>query len=169
MIASGVRSSCEALATKCRWLAKRVVEPHEHPVERVGQLLELVGGALERDPLAEVLARDAARGGGDLAQRPERAPGEQPPGDDRHDRHRAEREHVLDQQPVQRVGAELRAVGRGDARLGRARANPNAWPGGRHRTGDLMPSLREHLAEVRARVEVVADEQVAERQQHGAR
>ena len=77
MIASGVRSSCEALATKCRWLANAASRRAEHPVERVGQLAQLVSRPVERDPLAEVLARHAAGGGGDLAQRTQRAAGQQ--------------------------------------------------------------------------------------------
>ena len=133
MIASGVRSSCEALATKCRWLRERPVEPGEHPVERVGQLLELVGRALQADPLAQVLARHPARGRGDVAERTQRASRQQPAGRHRDDRHRAERDHVLDQQPVQRFGCAAgpgrprRSVRRSSPGRTRAGVRTNAW------------------------------------------
>ena len=58
MIASGVRSSCEASATKRRWPANAVSEPGEHGVEGVGELLELVVGPVELDPLVQVRLRE---------------------------------------------------------------------------------------------------------------
>ena len=91
---------------------ERAVKPGEHSVKRVGQLLELVSGAVQRDPLAQVLARDAARGGGDLAQRRQRSPGQQPADQRRQKRHRDERDHVLQQQRVQRLGDQLVLDGR---------------------------------------------------------
>ena len=53
LIASGVRSSCEALATNRRWPSKDAVQPVQHQVEGVGQLLHLVGGPVQRDPLVQ--------------------------------------------------------------------------------------------------------------------
>ena len=44
MTASGVRSSWEALAMKCCWPSKAALEPVEHFVEGLGQLVEFVAG-----------------------------------------------------------------------------------------------------------------------------
>ena len=52
-MASGVRSSWEALAAKRCCSATCVVEPFEHGVEAVGELAELVVAALERDAVDE--------------------------------------------------------------------------------------------------------------------
>ena len=54
MMASGVRSSCDASATKRRWPSKADSNAGQHRVECVGELLELVVGTVERDPLVEV-------------------------------------------------------------------------------------------------------------------
>ena len=69
---SGVRSSCEALATKRRWLAKAASSRAEHGVEGVRQFLQLVVGPGQRDPLAQVLLRGPARRRGDGVHRPQR-------------------------------------------------------------------------------------------------
>ena len=148
-----------------------VVEPLEHPVEGVGQLLELVRRPAERDPLAQVLPRHAPGRPGDPPQRAQGAAGQQPPRHDRHQRHHPERQQVLDQQPVQRVAAKLRPDRRCDRHLRGARREPKLGTEGRRTAGRQHPQLLELLAdvvEVRARVEVVADQQIAERQQDGA-
>ena len=78
IIASGVRSSCEALATNRRSGVERSLEPVEQLVDRVGQLSQLVVGAGEVQPLVQ-------GGGGDLSccrrdrpQRPQDPPGHEP-------------------------------------------------------------------------------------------
>jgi hypothetical protein len=53
LIASGVRSSWAALAVKRRWGVEGGVQAGEHLVEGVGQLLELVVGAVQGDALVE--------------------------------------------------------------------------------------------------------------------
>ena len=72
-IASGVRSSCEALATKRRWLSKAPSRRAEHRVEDVGELAQLVARAPEPDALVQGALRDRARGGRDPRDRPQRA------------------------------------------------------------------------------------------------
>ena len=150
---------------------ERLIEAFEHPVERVGQLLELIGGPVQGDPLPQVLPRDPPRGSGDLAERTQRPAGQHPSGHDGHERHHSEREQVLDEEPVQRVGPELRADRCRHRRLGGAGREPERSAERGRAGGGQHPELLQlapDLAEVGAGVEVVADEQVAERQEHGA-
>ena len=58
---SGVRSSCEALATKRRWLVEGRLEAVEHVVEGLGQLAQLVVGPVGVDPPVERARRSRAR------------------------------------------------------------------------------------------------------------
>ena len=73
MTASGVRSSCEALATKRFCVSNGVRHPVEHRVERLGQFGDLVVDAGVVDALVERLAGQSPRGRGDLLQRSQRA------------------------------------------------------------------------------------------------
>jgi hypothetical protein len=77
------------------------VEALQHGVEGVGQVLELVVGPLQGDALLQVAVGDPAGGGGDVLQRPQRPPGQQPAepsggdaddpeGDQRGEQHRAQ-------------------------------------------------------------------------------
>ena len=75
---SGVRSSCDAFATNRRWASNERLEPSEQVVERVAELLELVVGSGQREPLMKVAGRDRPRGRGDLAQRAQHPPGDEP-------------------------------------------------------------------------------------------
>ena len=65
------------------------VEPFEHGVERVGQLLELVGWSRQADALVEVDVRETLRGGRDGVDGTQHAPGDHPADPDRsHGQHR---------------------------------------------------------------------------------
>ena len=57
---------------------ERGIEPLEHHVEGVGQLLELVIGAGEREALTEPQLGRPPRGLGDRPHRPQRPPGSEP-------------------------------------------------------------------------------------------
>ena len=104
---SGVRSSCEALATKRRWLSKDAIEPFEHRIEGIGEILDLVLGTGEGDALMEAAVGDAARGGGDLAERLEGLAGHQPADDSGNDGEDAD-EHERDHQHgIERVEPRL--------------------------------------------------------------
>ena len=102
-MASGVRSSWEALATKRRWPSNAASSRAEHVVERVGQLTELVPRAGQADPLVQVAVGDPAGGRGDLLERPQRPAGDQPAGADTGDREAAEREPAPGEQRVERL------------------------------------------------------------------
>ncbi len=81
---SGVRSSCEASATKARCPAKASVEPVEHVVEGVGEHLDLLAlAARVVDPRVQVARIDARRDGGHPAQRAREARAEQVGGEQR--------------------------------------------------------------------------------------
>jgi hypothetical protein len=54
------------------------VEALQHGVEGVGEVLELVVGAVQGDALLQVAVGDPAGGGGDVLQRPQRPAGQQP-------------------------------------------------------------------------------------------
>jgi hypothetical protein len=84
---------------------ERGVQPAEQLIEGVAQLLELVVGTGHRDPLVQAAGREAARGGGDRAQRAEYPPGHQPAQSHRPHGHDGERDPGLDEQLVQRVAA----------------------------------------------------------------
>ena len=91
MIASGVRSSWEALAAKRCCSATWASEPREHGVEGVGELAELVAAALQPDAVGERSGRGQAGGVGDAGQRGEHLAGEEPPPDQTE--HQQERQH----------------------------------------------------------------------------
>ena len=113
MAVSGLRSSCEASATKRRCRAADVLQPGQHVVHRAGQAADLVVGAGLRDALRQVGAGDRGDRAADLLHRPQRAPDHQP--------HRAAGQHQQDrhadhQQPGERL-VDLAAqvgAGRGD-------------------------------------------------------
>jgi hypothetical protein len=119
-------------------------EALEHGVEGVGQLLELVARALQGDPLVERVLRDAARCRRDLLQRAQHATRDEPPQQDRQQRHRGEGDGVLDAQAVQSVLGHL-ALDGAPQLVGRA--GPHGHVVGR---------------------QVVAHEDVADGQQRGA-
>ena len=54
------------------------LEPVEHVVEGLGQLVELVAWSAQRDPCRQVAFRRGAGGGGDPVQRAQHAPGDDP-------------------------------------------------------------------------------------------
>ena len=82
VVASGVRSSWEALAANLRCSATLRFEPGEHGVEAVGELAELVVAAREPDPMRERSVRGHSSGLGDARQGSEHPAGEQPPADE---------------------------------------------------------------------------------------
>jgi hypothetical protein len=57
---------------------ERPVQPLQHAVEGVGELLELVLRAVQADALLEGVGGAALGGGGDGRQRPQHPPGHQP-------------------------------------------------------------------------------------------
>ncbi len=75
------------------------VEPAEHAVERVGQLLQLVSGPVQVDALVQRGSRQSAGRAGDGVQRAEHAPGHQPGHAEHDDDHYGERH--------ERAGPEL--------------------------------------------------------------
>jgi hypothetical protein len=77
MTASGVRSSCEALAIPLLAL-ECGLEPAEHLVEGLGQFAEFVAGACRRDPRGQVVSGCGAGGRRDLVHRAQRPSGEDP-------------------------------------------------------------------------------------------
>jgi hypothetical protein len=144
---------------------ERGVKPAEHPVECVRQLLQLVCRPRERDPLSEVLPGHAAGRGGDLAQWPQRPSGKPPARADSDHRHHAEREQVLDHQPVQRVAGYLCLHIMRDVRRRRVGSEAERSSGGR----GVAELAEQVLAEVVMRRDIAADEQVPNRQQHRPR
>ena len=92
------------LALKCR------VQPTEHLVEGVGQLLELVVGSVQGDAMVKaLLVRHRLCRSGDALERAQDPSGQQPSaeaGEARQDRHA---DQVLDQQAIERPADELLA------------------------------------------------------------
>ena len=81
---------------------ERGLEPLEQRVEGAAELAQLVVGAAQGEAPVEVAGGDLPRGGGDRAQRPQRAAGDEPAepgGEQRHDR---EGDARLDQQRAER-------------------------------------------------------------------
>ena len=93
--------------------AEGLVETADHAVEGVGELLQLVVGPVERDPLVEVLLRQRLRPGGQAADGPERPAGGDPPAPDREPDHHDQRDTRADQELAQRVGGDA-ALDAGD-------------------------------------------------------
>jgi hypothetical protein len=95
---------------------ERAVEAFQHVVERVGELLELVLGAGEGQPLPQVLVRGAAGGLGDGPHRPQHPAGDEPAQAAGEHGHHAQADQGEQQQAVQRPlsyagGAGLRPGG----------------------------------------------------------
>ncbi len=82
VIASGIRSSCEALAANLLLFGDVCFQPREHDVEGVGELTELIAAARELDSVRKRSARGLARGLRDASQRGEHAAGEKPSPDE---------------------------------------------------------------------------------------
>jgi hypothetical protein len=112
------------------------VEPREHPVEGVGQLLELVVRPLQGDPLVQGALGQALGGRGDPLQRAQHPPRHDPAEPQRQQRHKAEhQQHRLQERAHRRgheggpqrvdlaAGDEIAAVGirRGLGQAGRRR------------------------------------------------
>ena len=106
VIASGVRSSWEALAANLLLFGDVCFEPREHGVERVGELAELVAAARQLDSVGERPVRGHACGVGDAGQRGEHPAGEKPASDETE--HQQERHHDgrLRSEDVQEVGPD---------------------------------------------------------------
>jgi hypothetical protein len=101
----------------------RPLEAFQHRVEGVGQLLQLVAGARQRDPLlVQVGQGQATRGGRDPVQRPQHPPGQPPSRGDRHDRQDGDgdrRDAPLERQDrVAQVGHRLDRLHRRRSRRG---------------------------------------------------
>ena len=79
VIASGVRSSCEALAANRCCSATCASSRASIASKAVGELAELVVAAFQLDPVGERSVRGQAGGIGDAGQRREHAAGEDPP------------------------------------------------------------------------------------------
>ena len=77
-------------------------EAAEEPVDGVRKLLELVVGALEREPSVQVAGRDVTGGVGDRSQGAERSPCDEPAEPDRQDRHDRQGDPGLEGQLAQR-------------------------------------------------------------------
>ena len=80
---------------------ERAVQPVQHVIEGVGQFLELVPRAGQRQPLPQVLVRGAAGGLGDRPDRPQHPAGDEPAQAARGHGHHAEAEQGVEQQAVQ--------------------------------------------------------------------
>ena len=92
------------------------LEPAEHVVEGVGESLELVLRSGQVDPCIEALHGQALRGGGDLLQRTQHAPGDQVGHAHPHRAQQQQRQQALSQQRAERVLAQplLERPERGD-------------------------------------------------------
>ena len=113
---SGVRSSWAASAAKRRIWPEGLVEPREHAVERLGEPVQLVLGALPSDALVQVLGGDAAGRRRHLVDRSERLPR-----DDGAARGRqADPERDQDEQRLRDSGAARPGLGRASCRPGRS-------------------------------------------------
>ena len=103
-IASGVRSSWEALAANRCCSATWDFELFEHRVERVGELAELVLGAFHADPVGQRSVRGHPCRVGDPGERGEHPAGEDPSSQ--------EAEHQQEGQRLGRAAGRRRAGGR---------------------------------------------------------
>ena len=112
-LVAGVRDEA-ALAVE------RGLQPVEHPVERVGELAQLVARAGHRDPLPQPLLSDAAREAGHTAERRERLAGHQVAERRRDQQHAAEREQVLRVELRERAVREALRAGSGSPAGGRS-------------------------------------------------
>ena len=86
-MASGVRSSWEALATKRRCASKAVSKRARSPSKVSPRSFSSSAGPSRPEPQVEVLFRDMARGGGHRPKRPQHPAGDDPAEPDRHERH----------------------------------------------------------------------------------
>ena len=151
--ASGVRSSCEALATNRFCVSNAAGEPVQHRVEGGGQLGHLVVGAGVADPLVERLLAEPPGGRGDLVQRAQRPAGHRVRAGDADDADGEQREQALDQQlPLTAASTS--------SRLPLARASSVAAVGEHH------PGAGPQLV---GRVQRVADQQPGQQDQDRAR
>ncbi len=82
-------------------------EARQHGVEGVGELAQLVVGALHGDALVKRAGRRALRGHGDLLERTKHAPGDQPAQPDRHRRGHGQRRERHARQAAQKLGDDL--------------------------------------------------------------
>jgi hypothetical protein len=93
------------------------VQAREHLVEGVGQLLELVVGAVQGDALVQGALRQALGGGGDALQRAQHLPGHHPAQPQRPQRHQPQDpQHRLQERP-HRLGLDY-LLERDDLRAG---------------------------------------------------
>jgi hypothetical protein len=130
------------------------LEPAEQLVDRVAEVLELVGRTFEGEPLVQVLVRDAASGGGHRAQRPQHAAGDQPAQADGDDGHHRQRDPGLDQQLIEHVHALT-------LRLGAPRRGGGSQRG--QQRAAAAPAIGAQQHDVAGRVPY---EHVRDRQQH---
>ena len=90
---------------------ERGLEPVEHLVEGLGQFVEFVAGAAQRDPRRQVVLRGGAGGCGDPVHRAQRAPGGDPAEDrSEGDDHGERDQRVLQQMREGDVALVLRAL-----------------------------------------------------------
>ena len=107
MTVSGVRSSCEALATKRRWLAKAPDSRSSIASKVSASSLSSSRGPSSAMRSSSVSCETQPRRRGDPLQRAQRAPGDQPPQQHRERGHRGQRERVLHAQARERVVGHL--------------------------------------------------------------
>ncbi len=107
MIASGVRSSWEALAANLCCSVDVCLEPGEEAVDRVCEILELVRGSLEREALVEIALGDLPRSCRHRAERLQDPARDQPTERDRDRGHDRQRDPGLDEPLVETVAVTL--------------------------------------------------------------
>jgi hypothetical protein len=128
-------------------------EPCQEPVDRVGEILQLITRALQGEPLVQVVLRNAPRRRGDLSQRPQHAAGDEPAEPDRDERHDRQRDPGLEQQLVElgrvlAVGCilELLSLGLELFRGGEA-VGALAAPGRSREDGSACGAADEHVGD----------------------